>query len=162
VQERLAADVADVASGLVRCEQRRNAELYARGLIEAGARKSLESMVTRLGGGPVQYEGLEHFLADSPWDCGVVERAVAEGVCAVIEPAAWVLDDTGVPKDGKRSPGVKRVLRDAWEDRQLPDRGLAACRQSEGHGPIGLSAVSARGLLSGPGAAQEGEDPRGR
>gem|GEM_PF-6006766 len=26
----------------------------------------------------------------------------------MIEPAAWVLDDTGIPKDGKRSPGVKR------------------------------------------------------
>ena len=34
--------------------------------------------------------------------------AVAERVCATIEPEAWVLDDTGVPKDGKHSPGVKR------------------------------------------------------
>jgi SRSO17 transposase len=33
---------------------------------------------------------------------------VAERVCAVIEPEAWVLDDTGVVKDGKDSPGVKR------------------------------------------------------
>jgi SRSO17 transposase len=104
----LAAYFADVASGLVRSEQRRNAELYARGLIEAGARKSLEPMVARLGGGPVEYEALQHFLADSPWDPAVVDQAVAERVCAVIEPAAWVLDDTGVPKDGKHSPGVKR------------------------------------------------------
>jgi SRSO17 transposase len=108
VRDRLAVYVADVASGLARSEQRRNVALYARGLIEAGARKSLEPMVTRLGGGPVEYEALQHFLADSPWDCGVVDRAVAERVCAVIEPTAWVLDDTGVPKDGKRSPGVKR------------------------------------------------------
>jgi SRSO17 transposase len=108
VKDRLAAYFADVASGLVRSEQRRNAELYARGLLEAGARKSLEPMVARLGGGPVEYEALQHFLADSPWDPGVVDRAVAERVCAVIEPAAWVLDDTGVPKDGKHSPGVKR------------------------------------------------------
>jgi SRSO17 transposase len=108
VKDRLAAYFADVASGLVRSEQRRNAELYARGLMEAGSRKSLEPMVARLGGGPVEYEALQHFLADSPWDPGVVDRAVAERVCAVIEPAAWVLDDTGVPKDGKHSPGVKR------------------------------------------------------
>jgi SRSO17 transposase len=108
VKDRLAAYFADVASGLVRSEQRRNAALYARGLMEAGARKSLEPMVARLGGGPVEYEALQHFLADSPWDPGVVDRAVAERVCAVIEPAAWVLDDTGVPKDGKHSPGVKR------------------------------------------------------
>jgi len=108
VKDRLAAYFADVASGLARSEQRRNAQLYARGLMEAGARKSLEPMVARLGGGPVEYEALQHFLADSPWDPAVVDRAVAERVCAVIEPTAWVLDDTGVPKDGKHSPGVKR------------------------------------------------------
>lgn len=108
VKDRLAAYFADVASGLVRSEQRRNAELYARALMEAGARKSLEPMVTRLGGGAVQYEALQHFIADSPWDTEVIDRAVAERVGAVIEPAAWVLDDTGIVKDGKRSPGVKR------------------------------------------------------
>lgn len=108
VKDRLAAYVADVASGLTRSEQRRNAELYARALMEAGARKSLEPMVARLGGGAVEYEALQHFIADSPWDCEVIDRAVAERVCAVIEPAAWVLDDTGIAKDGKRSPGVKR------------------------------------------------------
>ena len=108
VRDRLAAYFADVVSGLGRSEQRRAAELYARGLIEAGARKSLEPIVTRLGGGKVEYEALQHFLADSPWDPAIVDRAVAERVCAVIEPQAWVLDDTGIPKDGKRSPGVKR------------------------------------------------------
>ena len=108
VKERLAAYFADVACGLVRSEQRRAAELYARGLIEAGARKSLEPIVARVGGGAVEYEALQHFLADSPWDPAVVDRAVAERVCSVIEPEAWVLDDTGIPKDGKRSPGVKR------------------------------------------------------
>jgi SRSO17 transposase len=56
----------------------------------------------------VEYEALQHFLADSPWDPAVIDRAVAERVCAVIEPMAWVLDDTGVPKCGRHSPGVKR------------------------------------------------------
>jgi SRSO17 transposase len=108
VKDRLAAYFADVTVGLVRSEQRANALLYARGLMEAGARKSLEPMVARLGGGTVEYEALQHFMADSPWDPAVVDRAVAERVCAVIEPQAWVLDDTGVVKDGKHSPGVKR------------------------------------------------------
>lgn len=108
VKDRLAAYFGDVASGLVRSEQRRAAEYYARGLMEAGARKSLEPMVARMGGTSVEYEALQHFLADSPWDPAVMGRAVAERVCAVIEPVAWVLDDTGVPKDGKHSPGVKR------------------------------------------------------
>ncbi|MEJ7786113.1 MAG: IS701 family transposase [Solirubrobacteraceae bacterium] len=108
VIERLAGYFADVTAGLVRSEQRASALLYARGLMEAGARKSLEPLVARLGGGAVEYEALQHFLADSPWDPAVVDRAVAERVCAMIEPEAWVLDDTGVVKDGKHSPGVKR------------------------------------------------------
>ena len=108
VAERLAAYFADVTAGLRRADQRANALLYARGLMEAGARKSLEPVVARLGGSGAEYEALQHFLADSPWDPAVVDRAVAERVCAVIEPEAWVLDDTGVVKDGKHSPGVKR------------------------------------------------------
>jgi len=108
VVDRLAEYFGDVASGLVRSEQRWAAEYYARALMMDGARKSLEPLVTRMGGTSVEYEALQHFLADSPWDPAVLDRAVAERVCAVIEPMAWVLDDTGVPKYGGRSPGVKR------------------------------------------------------
>jgi len=108
VVDRLAEYFVDVASGLTRSEQRWAAEYYARALMMDGARKSLEPMVTRMGGTSVEYEALQHFLADSPWDPAVLDRAVAERVCAVIEPVAWVIDDTGVPKYGKHSPGVKR------------------------------------------------------
>jgi len=108
VVDRLAEYFADVASGLVRREQRWAAAYYARALMMDGARKSLEPLVTRMGGTSVEYEALQHFLADSPWDAAVLDRAVAERVCAVIEPIAWVIDDTGVPKYGKHSPGVKR------------------------------------------------------
>ena len=108
VVDRLAEYFADVASGLVRREQRWAAAYYARALMMDGARKSLEPLVTRMGGTSVEYEALQHFLADSPWDAAVLDRAVAERVCPVIEPIAWVIDDTGVPKYGKHSPGVKR------------------------------------------------------
>jgi SRSO17 transposase len=108
VVDRLAEYFAGVASGLVRSEQRWAAGYYAHALMMDGARKSLEPMVARMGGTSVEYEALQHFLADSPWDPAVIDRAVAERVCAVIEPVAWVLDDTGVPKYGRHSPGVKR------------------------------------------------------
>jgi SRSO17 transposase len=49
VKERLGIYMADVCRGLVRSEQRRSAAVYARGLLEAGWRKSLEPMVARLG-----------------------------------------------------------------------------------------------------------------
>jgi SRSO17 transposase len=51
---------------------------------------------------------MQQFLSDSPWDPAEVVRAVAERVAPEIEVVAWVLDDTGFPKQGKRSPGVKR------------------------------------------------------
>jgi len=107
VSERLVAFVGDVARDLGRSEQRRCAVLYARGLLEAGARKSLEPIVRRLGE-EGDYEALQHFLADSPWDPVVIQRAVAERVAPVIGVEAWVIDDTGVEKEGKHSPGVKR------------------------------------------------------
>jgi len=90
----------------INCGTPVNGGLYLQGLIEHGARKSLEPMVARLGAG--DYQSLQQFLADSPWDPAVVMRAVAERVAPVIGVEAWVLDDTGFPKDGKRSPGVKR------------------------------------------------------
>jgi SRSO17 transposase len=96
-----------LAGAMNRPVQRVNGGAYLRGLIEQGARKSLEPMVDRLGG-DADYQSLQQFLADSPWDPAVVVRAVAERVVPVIDVEAWVLDDTGFPKDGKRSPGVKR------------------------------------------------------
>src|SRR5450432_3118084 len=96
-----------LAGAMNRPVQMVNGGAYLRGLIEQGARKSLEPMVERLGG-DADYQSLQQFVADSPWDPGLVVRAVAEQVVAVIDVEAWVLDDTGFPKDGKRSPGVKR------------------------------------------------------
>ncbi len=84
-----------------------NGGLYVRGLLEQGARKSLEPLVARLGG-EADYQSMQQFVADSPWDPVAVMRAVCERVAPEIDVEAWVLDDTGFPKDGKRSPGVKR------------------------------------------------------
>jgi SRSO17 transposase len=108
VRERLEAFAREVLAGAVnRQVQLVNGELYVRGLIEGGDRKSLEPMVARLGG-EADYESLQQFLAVSPWDPALVVRALAERVAPVIDVEAWVLDDTGFPKDGKHSPGVKR------------------------------------------------------
>lgn len=108
VKERLEAFGAEVlAAAANRPVQLANGGLYLRGLLEEGGRKSLEPMVARLGE-EADYESLQNFLAVSPWDPAAVVRAVAERVAPEIEIEAWVLDDTGFPKDGKRSPGVKR------------------------------------------------------
>ncbi len=108
VKERLKAFAGEVlAVAMNRPVQRVNGGLYLRGLLEDGARKSLEPIVERLGG-DAEYQSMQQFVADSPWDPVLVVKAVAERVAQEIDVEAWVLDDTGFPKDGKDSPGVKR------------------------------------------------------
>lgn len=108
VKERLEAFAGEVlAEAMNRPAQRVNGGLYVRGLLEQGPRKSLEPIVERLGG-DADYQSMQQFVADSPWDPALVVKAVAERVARQIEVEAWVLDDTGFPKDGKDSPGVKR------------------------------------------------------
>jgi SRSO17 transposase len=108
VRERLEAFGVEVlAEAMNRQVQVRNGGLYLRGLIEHGARKSLEPLVERLGD-DADYQSMQQFLADSPWDPAMVVKATVERVTPAIEVQAWVLDDTGFPKDGKDSPGVKR------------------------------------------------------
>jgi SRSO17 transposase len=108
VRERLEAYAGEVlAEAMNRPAQRVNGGLYLRGLLEQGPRKSLEPMVGRLGT-DADYQSMQQFVADSPWDPALVVRAVAERVAPQIDVEAWVLDDTGFPKDGKDSPGVKR------------------------------------------------------
>ena len=96
-----------LAEAMNRPVQLANGGVYLRGLIEQGPRKSLEPMVSRLAG-EADYQRLQQFLADSPWDPAAVVRAVCERVAPGIDVEAWVLDDTGFPKGGNDSPGVKR------------------------------------------------------
>jgi SRSO17 transposase len=108
VAERLEAFGVEVlAEAVNRPVQLVNGGVYLRGLLEQGPRKSLEPMVARLGE-EADYESLQNFLAVSSWDPALLVRAVAERVAPAIGVQAWVLDDTGFPKDGKHSPGVKR------------------------------------------------------
>jgi SRSO17 transposase len=108
VRERLETFAGEVlAEAMNRPVQLVNGGLFLRGLLEQGARKSLEPMVARLGD-DADYQSMQQFVADSPWDPALVVEAVAVRVAPEIEVEAWVLDDTGFPKDGKDSPGVKR------------------------------------------------------
>jgi SRSO17 transposase len=108
VRERLEVFAGEVlAEAVNRPVQMVNGGLYLRGLLEEGPRKSLEPLVARLGEG-ADYHSMQQFLTDSPWDPALVVKAVAERVVPRVDVQAWVLDDTGFPKDGKHSPGVKR------------------------------------------------------
>src|ERR1700674_3188604 len=89
VRERLEEFGREVlADAMNRPAQMENGGLYLRGLIEEGKRKSLEPLVARLGGG-ADYQSMQQFLTDSPWDPAEVVRAVAERVAPQIETLAW-------------------------------------------------------------------------
>src|SRR3954471_23509915 len=91
---------------LVRSDQRVKGETYLRGLLTDGRRKSMQPMAQRLG---VDHQGLQQFISSSTWDYRVVRAAVARWGVEAIAPHAYVIDDTGFPKDGKASPLVARM-----------------------------------------------------
>src|SRR6266576_81750 len=90
----------EVFAGLARSDQRARGLLYLRGLMLEGARKSMQPMGARLG---VDYQQLQQFVTSSTWDVVGVRRQVAAKVIGLIEPAVWVVDDTGFAKNGKAS-----------------------------------------------------------
>jgi SRSO17 transposase len=95
---------AEMYRPLVRCDQRAKGEQYVRGLLLEGRRKSIQPMAARLPDG--DEEGLQQFITDSPWEDEPVRRRLARRMTAEIEPEGWIVDDTGLPKDGRFSPGV--------------------------------------------------------
>jgi SRSO17 transposase len=103
-REALIEFAAEMYRPLHRCDQRAKGEQYVRGLLLEGRRKSIQPMATRLPDG--DEEGLQNFITDSPWDDVPVRRRLAVRMTGEIEPEGWIVDDTGLPKDGRFSPGV--------------------------------------------------------
>lgn len=97
--------VGEVFASLVRKDQRAKGGLYLQGLMLEGRRKSMQPMGDRLG---IDYQQLQQFVSSSPWPVEPVRRKLARKAVALIEPEAWVVDDTGFVKDGPASPGVAR------------------------------------------------------
>ncbi|WP_434450549.1 IS701 family transposase [Lentzea sp. E54] len=92
--------------GFARRDQRAKGELYLRGLMLDGKRKSMQPMAERLG---VDHQQLQQFVSTSTWDHVEVRRRLAAWAGKFVDPDALVIDDTGFPKDGKDSPGVARM-----------------------------------------------------
>ena len=102
---RLVGFAARMLQDLPRSDQRAKGELYIRGLLTDGARKSMQPMAERLG---VDHQRLQQFITSSAWDYERVRGNVARWAVQAIDPAAYVIDDTGFPKDGTASPCVAR------------------------------------------------------
>jgi SRSO17 transposase len=106
VRRRLVAFAEAVFEPLARADQRRWGECYLRGLMLDGKRKSIQPMASRLADGNEQ--ALQQFVSQSPWDWRPVRQRLAQQMTAVLDPDAWVVDDTGFPKYGTASVGVAR------------------------------------------------------
>src|SRR3954469_4065892 len=105
VRPRLEEFAAEVVAPLARADQRVTGQTYLRGLLLDGRRKAMQAMAERLG---VDHQGLQQFVSSSSWPVEPVRERLARRAVAVIAPEAWVVDDTGFPKDGTASPGVAR------------------------------------------------------
>src|ERR1700678_4374297 len=106
VRGRLGEFSEEMFASMRRKDQRRWGEVYLRGLMLDGKRKSIEPMAARLADGDEQC--LQQFVNQSPWDPVAVRRALARRMSRELAAEAWVIDDTGFPKFGKRSVGVAR------------------------------------------------------
>jgi SRSO17 transposase len=106
VRRRLVAFATEMFQPLARADQRRWGEVYLRGLMLDGKRKSIQPMAERLPDGNEQ--ALQQFVSQSPWDWRPVRQRLATQMTAVVDPDAWIVDDTGFPKFGTASVGVAR------------------------------------------------------
>ncbi|MFC9222517.1 IS701 family transposase [Streptomyces hygroscopicus] len=107
VRGELEAFAAEVFEPFARKDQRRWGQVYLRGLLTDGRRKSIEPIAARLGADGNR-QALANFITTSPWDPAHVRAQLAWRMEAVIRPKAVVFDDTGFLKDGTASACVSR------------------------------------------------------
>jgi SRSO17 transposase len=87
---------------------------YCKGLLLPGERKSVEPMAARLAPENVRrmHQSLHHVVADAPWNDQEMLAQVRRQVLPTMQKhgpvVAWIIDDTGFPKQGKHSVGVAR------------------------------------------------------
>src|SRR5713101_8472673 len=149
VRPELVAFAAEMLGGLARKDQRAAGELYVRGLLTDGQRKSMQPMAARLG---VDHQRLQQFITSSTWDYVAVRRNIARWFAAGQPVEALVVDDTGFAKDGTASPCVARQYSGTLGKVANCQVGvsvhLAGERASE-HWPVPAARVRVRAVASG-------------
>ncbi len=115
-QRRLDAYFDEVGTILRRRDRRESFARYALGLFSGAERKSIEPIAAMACGDPslcrAYHDQLLHFVGVSPWSdravrkCG--SRYALSAMTAHETVDDWIVDDTGFPKQGNKSPGVQR------------------------------------------------------
>lgn len=114
---RLASYFAEIGEVLRDKRKRASFATYAMGILGEGERKSVEPIAARACGDPAlaraYHERLLHFLGDAKWDDRKVRRMAAHYGLKAMEAQGetanvWIIDDTGLLKQGHHSVGVQR------------------------------------------------------
>jgi len=111
-EQRFAAYIERLGSVMGHADRKRPFKDYCTGLVMPLERKSVEPLaaVTEPGHACAQHQSLLHFVGEAPWSDEAVLAKVHEMVLPSMarqEPiAAWIIDDTAIPKKGKHSVGV--------------------------------------------------------
>jgi SRSO17 transposase len=81
---------------------------FVQGLLHGGERRNAENIAEAMRGGPVR--SLQAFLTTGAWSDSEILTLMRSGVREVLgdEDAVWNTDETGFPKQGSKSVGVKR------------------------------------------------------
>lgn len=113
-EARFTAYVESLASVIGHADRAGPLHDYCVGLILPGERKSVEPMAAKTAPGrtSAQHQSLLHFVGTAAWS----DERVLSKVCAMVLPEierhgpieAWIIDDTGFPKQGSHSVGVTR------------------------------------------------------
>jgi SRSO17 transposase len=112
-ETRFAAYVAGLASVLGHADRIGPLRDYCTGLILPGERKSVEPMAAKTAPArtAAQHQSLLHFVGVASWSDEKVLAKVREMTLPAMEQhgpiEAWIIDDTGFPKQGKHSVGVQ-------------------------------------------------------
>jgi SRSO17 transposase len=96
------------ASLFGRDQNQAHARRFVQGLLRGGERRNTENIAEALDGGPVRT--LQAFVTTGVWDDAAILAQLRRDLLDVLadEDAVWNADETGFPKKGTKSVGVKR------------------------------------------------------
>src|SRR5258705_8048279 len=113
-EARFSAYVEGLTSVIGHADRAKPLRDYCTGLLMPCERKSVEPMaaITAPDRTAAQHQSLLHFIGEGKWSDEKVLAKVREMVLPQIERhgaiVAWIIDDTGFPKQGRHSVGVAR------------------------------------------------------
>jgi SRSO17 transposase len=111
VRPRLEAFAAQMLGSLARGDQRAKGEMYLRGLMLDGKRKSMQPMAERLG---VDHQQLQQFVSSSTWDYSKGRERGARWAAAHISPEAYVIDESASPRTATTRRGWHGCTAGRW------------------------------------------------